>query len=63
MSNFTLIHGSCADQTADAVVNADNLPNQQKNTDHCHPCDVLHYLSPLSAFLNWYPKKKLMHMV
>ena len=48
---------------ADAVVNADNLPNQQKNTNHCHPCDVLHYLSPLSAFLNWYPKKKLMHMV
>ena len=25
MSNFTLIHGSCADQTADAVVNAANL--------------------------------------
>ena len=24
MSNFTLIHGSCADQTADAVVNAAN---------------------------------------
>ena len=24
MSNFTLIHGSCADQIADAVVNAAN---------------------------------------
>lgn len=27
MSNLKLIHGSCADQTVDAVVNAGNLPN------------------------------------